>query len=363
MTKVILISSQPLPSGKSSGWTTLYDIYLAQGQVDYVVCPTPHVAVGNVMHILPALSFFEKLKAPFAKSKPNKYLYPLRALLRSGEKYIIQVINDPGLCVQLGEYLKKEKIRKQCYIQFFYHGFSPIYNNEYGRTFLSNIDELVLGTKDSYKFFLEYYAVLTCKVFILHNAVDTKVFSLPKEQQRNDFRERYGVTAKTVFIWHAQEEKVNGLSLLLDAWKNIYRPELGIVLWVRGVKSKREMEGVVFFANTDAKETVQFHQAADVYLFPVLGSEDSATLLIQALHCGNFCIASANGAIPEILKFGNLGTLVNYPHFVSEWEKAILGYLASEKPLVQIPEKLYSAHQWSCEMDHIIRLAKEYKEN
>lgn len=82
--------------------------------------------------------------------------------------------------------------------------------------------------------------------------------------------------------------------------------------------------------------------------------------LIEALHCGNHCIASATGGVPEVPQYGKLGKLINEPNFVSEWEKAILEFLNKESVFdISIPKDLYSAIKWNEGMNMLIENAKK----
>ncbi len=60
-------------------------------------------------------------------------------------------------------------------------------------------------------------------------------------------------------------------------------------------------------------------QLSDFYLFTSLCHEGFGLSLLEALKCGNICIASRLGGIPEVLRFGQLGILIDKPHIPSEW--------------------------------------------
>jgi glycosyltransferase involved in cell wall biosynthesis len=78
------------------------------------------------------------------------------------------------------------------------------------------------------------------------------------------------------------------------------------------------------------------------------------------LHCGNYCIASAIGGVPEVLQYGKLGKLIENPHFVSAWENAILDFLENPVPEITISPELYSSESWSAGMNSIITNAKAF---
>ncbi|MCY1382045.1 hypothetical protein D9M69_700260 [compost metagenome] len=81
--------------------------------------------------------------------------------------------------------------------------------------------------------------------------------------------------------------------------------------------------------------------------------------LIEALHCGCYCIASALGGVPEVLQNGKLGRLIENPHFISEWKEAIEEFLSKSSSYPSIPKELYSKETWSQGMEERIFDAKK----
>ncbi|NNK26914.1 MAG: glycosyltransferase, partial [Flavobacteriaceae bacterium] len=80
---------------------------------------------------------------------------------------------------------------------------------------------------------------------------------------------------------------------------------------------------------------------------------------IEALFCGNLCIASNNGGIPEVLEKGKYGQLVERPNFIEDWldniEKA-LNRIDSYN--LEIPEGKYDIKEWCKSMNSRIESAK-----
>ena len=60
------------------------------------------------------------------------------------------------------------------------------------------------------------------------------------------------------------------------------------------------------------------------YLFSTLWQEGFGLSLLEALKCGDYCIASNMGAVSEVLNEGKYGKLIDCPHFVNSWVEAIL---------------------------------------
>ena len=90
----------------------------------------------------------------------------------------------------------------------------------------------------------------------------------------------------------------------------------------------------------------------------MLSKEGFGLSLIEALHCGNFCIASALGGVPEVLQNGKLGQLIENPHFINEWEKAIISFMESPTQNSPFDSTLYTSLGWSNKMNQIINESK-----
>lgn len=76
------------------------------------------------------------------------------------------------------------------------------------------------------------------------------------------------------------------------------------------------------------------------------------------MRCGNYCIASALGGVPEVLQYGKLGKLIENPHFTSEWVNAINDFLEGKFQNPEIEDDLYSIDLWRNNMNRIIDQAK-----
>jgi glycosyltransferase involved in cell wall biosynthesis len=366
MPKVILLSQVPIPYSKIGSWTTLYKNYLhGNHQIDYIVCKPPEQFAKNVKYILVQRSLIEKVrlflhKVGFLskKEKYNHYVRSLKESIRADEKYLIQIVDNFGVVRPIVEMLEREGIRKQVYLQFFYHGYPPFFEDFESRWFFGTIDEMVLLTHASYKAHKDYYNILPCKFSVLHNGIDSQKFFAVGRSEKKILKEKFGAENKTVFLWCSQDRPKKGIHIVLEAWNRVYDPNKNMVLWIIGCKPKEFMPGVQYFGEMPNDELPQYFQASDCYLFPVLSKEGFGLSLIEALHCGNFCIASALGGVSEVLQNGQLGQLIENPHFISEWEKAIVSF--AENPTQNLPfdPTLYTSIRWTNDMNQIIKESK-----
>ena len=365
MPKVILLSYYPLPFSGVGSWTTMYNYYLnTNHQVDYLVCPEPDKKSPNVEYsVAKDMTFDNRLKRKFLKDRYASYIGALKTIIEPGTKYIIQVIENFGIVSSLNSLLEESFDRSNFYIQFFYHGFAPYYGNPNGKVFFRQIDEFVLLTNEAYKVHLDYYSEAACRFSVLHNAIDRNQFKPLTQEEKQTQKAEFDVDGKTVFLWCSQARPKKGLDLILDVWKRVYKTNKNIVLWVVGDKRETEIGGVTFFGKVPNSEVSKYYQMASIYLFPSLCQEGFGLSLIEALLCGNYCIASSNGGIPEVLNFGEYGYLIERPNFVDDWVKAINHALKDslykkELERIQIPDNKYDLDTWCKEMNEKAENAK-----
>lgn len=361
MPQVILISQIPLPYSNIGSWSTLYHNYLTNNhQIDYIICEKPEILYPEIQYGIAANTNLLKFQKKISKNKYLGYFKALEKILEKDEKFIIQIIDNFGIVKPLINFLEKSGKRNKCYLQFFYHGFAPFYENFLGRWFFENIDEMVLLTNDSYKVHKEYYTVLPTKFSVLHNGIDTSKFHKITFEEKENLKKQLGVTNKKVFIWCSQDRPKKGLDFILDAWKRINKQNQDTVLLVIGANREIKMEGVTFLGKIPNNDLPKYYQIADCYLFPTLWHEGFGLSLIEALHSGCYCIASANGGVPEVLQYGKLGKLIENPNFIEEWITVIESFLEEKETYKsEILENLYSMQNWNDGMNTIIKNAKK----
>ncbi len=360
MTQVILVSQFPLPYSKIGSWTTMYGSYLEKKhKIDYIVCTRPEDQFNSVKYSFVEENFISKLKKNIFSEQYLGYIKALESVLIPDNKYIIQIVDNFGVIKPLQEFLTRKGFRQNCQIQFFYHGFPPFFENFNGRWFYDAIDEMVLLTYDSYKIHKEYYTILPCSFSVLHNGIDTGRFYRIEQKERQILKNELNLLDKKVFLWCSKDLPKKGLDFILRVWKKIYSRDKSVMLLVVGATREVEVEGVQYLGEISNNELPKYYQLSDCYLFPTLCHEGCGLSLIEALHCGCYCIASALGGVPEVLQYGKYGKLVEKPHFEEDWEKAILEFLYQSNNKTEIiPSDLYSAKAWSAGMDKIIDNAK-----
>jgi glycosyltransferase involved in cell wall biosynthesis len=371
MPKVILISQLPLPFSDIASWTTMYNYYLQKGnhEFDFIICPQPkgELIDGVEYSLVKNSTFLTKLKSKINQHyRWNSYFKALDKIIKPNEKYVIQIIDNSGFVVPLNAHIGSKYKRENFYIQYYYHGFYPLFTNPSERTFFSGINEMIFLTKLSYKLFLDYYIDFICKASVLKNAIDSKQFFKLDNSTREKQKQLMGFKSKIIFIWCSQDRPKKGLDFILQVWKKIYEKYGSEVeLLIVGANRESEYLGVNFIGRVPNDELAKYYQISDFYLFPTFWKEGFGIVLSEALKCGCYCIASNQGGVPEVLQFGKIGRIVENPNFIKEWvlaiEEGIEIYRQNDynNPYSTfIGDDLYDIDNWCNEMNSIIQESK-----
>lgn len=355
--KTILISQFPLPYHKIGSWTTMYNYYLTKYQhsIDYIIGTKPKEKLNTVNYINIDLSFVEKVQKKVTKNKYAKLFKEIEKLVKNDTKYIIQLVDNNGLVLPLHNFLTEKKLRKNCYLQFFYHGFTPFFDSFKGSFFFKALDEHIMLTYKSYEFYKTYYAIMPCVFSVLHNGINSnQFFIVPKKKKE-----------KIIFTWCSQDRPKKGLDFILKVWKLLIQQHKNIELQIIGTERKINAPQTKVIGKIPNDELPKYYQQSDFYLFPTLWQEGFGLSLAEALKCGCYCIASNYGGVPEVLADGKYGKLIENPHFIEEWveeiNKSIQEYIANnyQNPyLKNLPEKIYDLGEWCVKMDALINRAK-----
>ena len=188
--KTVLISNFSLPFLGIVSWTSMINYHISNGcSIDYLICPKSEILVKKPkQYFIKPQNNFDKIKIQLLRgSKFNKYLHKLNEILFLEKYIIIQVIDNVGLMFAIIDFVQKRGKRKNVYLQFFYHGYQPFFKSE---LMCSKIDELVLLSKKSYENFKKKLNVLSIKVSVLNNGVNSSKFKLLSFYDKKNLRKK-----------------------------------------------------------------------------------------------------------------------------------------------------------------------------
>ncbi len=365
--KTVLMSTASLPHEGVASWTTELNYLLSkENNLDYIIGPKSNIKIKKPVQIfIEELNLLDKFKGKINyNNRFNPYLRSLKKVLKLEKKIILQVKDNFGLLKAVLCFIEKQKLRKRIYLQYHYHGFSPFTLEE---KILSQIDELVLLTEDSYNKIKNTVDSFPLRVNINNDGVDSDKFKPVDKITKQKLRTKFGLgSEKLIFIWCSQDREKKGLDIILEVWEELYLKIDHIELLVFGVQKNIDIKGVKIMGLVPNGSLVQFYQLSDFYLFPTLCQEGFGLSLVEALKCGSYCIAAQNGSTNYILNNGEYGALVSFPNFISSWVKIILTSIEKYEKnnrvnlfLKKTPNNIYDIKDWFLRYNENINEAKK----
>ena len=149
-----------------------------------------------------------------------------------------------------------------------------------------------------------------CRTVVIPNGVDTERFR-PLDSSSPPGGPRQVVTARRLV-------PRTGVDVLLDAWRlaDFRRAEAELVIGGTGPEERRlaelaeSLDGVRFTGRIEHEDLQPFLAGAWVAVMPTRTGEGFGMMAAEALGCGVPVIASAEGALPELVRDGENGILV-----------------------------------------------------
>ena len=358
--KVILMSQFPLPYSHIGSWSTLYRNYLSKkNNIDFIVCKKPKYSFDDVNYQIVKNNFWTSIFIKITRKGHYFFITALDKIIKKDQKYIVQIIDNFGLLTAFDNYLTKKGTRNQFYIQYFFHGFIPDLSIDDSDYLYKKIDQLIVLTKTAKEIISKTTSNKSLIVSHLYNGIDTNKFFKVTDSQKQILKSEFNLSDKKVFIWCSQDRPKKGLQIILDLWKSKYGDTNDFVLLVIGCEARtQQINGVKFLGEIQNDLLPKYYQMADAYLFSTQCEEGFGISLIEALHCGCYCIASALGGVPEVLQYGKFGKLIENPADIENWSNAIEEFTNSTNSQIFFPNDLYTSINWNNELDNIIIEAK-----
>lgn len=112
-------------------------------------------------------------------------------------------------------------------------------------------------------------------------------------------------------------------------------------------------QSIEFAHNVKFEDTPKYYGTAKIFLFPVKWKEPFGLILIESLACGTPVVAYARGSIPEIIKDGETGFIVNpsESEILGNWiikKTGIEGLCEAVERIYSLPEAQYRQMRKNC---------------
>jgi len=162
--------------------------------------------------------------------------------------------------------------------------------------------------------------ILPARIVVFHNAINIDHFMKDATLSRTAYRSRYGCRPGEIVIGSASVfNKRKGLPFLIEAFARLVKIHPDVRLFLPGdgpmkkdlakmVLERPEIKGAVLFPGSITNMT-DFLNAIDIYAQPAL-SEGLPLAVLQAMAAGKPILATRVGGIPEAIRDGVEGLLV-----------------------------------------------------
>lgn len=140
----------------------------------------------------------------------------------------------------------------------------------------------------------------------IYHGVDTNLFSFDE-------------VGSDEIMWAGRAIPQKGLESVMEVSKRTDRKAklFGIFkkeheAWFENVLEEINKESKISFnAGLDRLQLISQYQKSRLFLFPVIYEEPFGLVLIEAMSCGTPVVAFARGSVPEVIKDGETGFIVN----------------------------------------------------
>lgn len=315
----ILVSSIGLPTKAIGSWVVRIQKFQENLEYfDHVLSPTKspderYIFCGKE----PSKPWHRLISTTSAISKrAESYMTAIKEIASHGKPVQILVMDDKALLQAIA--LLKPSLPNGSELVYSYHGHSLALIP----WVMDAVDKLLFLTYSGYKASLPINYQFTPEVFIVGNGVLGEQFHPISQEDQALKRKELGYSADDlILLWMANSRPVKGLHIfkklvpiLLEKYPNLKVISIGHEKDTTISSPIWSQIGKVPHADLPG-----FLQLGDIYCFTSLWQEGFGLSLAEAVKCGNWALAAANGGIPEVLEDCPKSVLVSDPNFLKNW--------------------------------------------
>ena len=160
---------------------------------------------------------------------------------------------------------------------------------------------------------LQSAAIPDAKRWAIPNGIDMQRFAPVDAPQKQAIRQKLGIADLPTVIYTGRLSSEKRVGSLLDLWPAIHQcePTAQLLLVGNGPQASqlRSQGGAGVHFIGDQNDVAPWLQAADIFVMPSV-SEGFSVSTLEALAVGLPCVATAVGAIPDYIRHGESGLIV-----------------------------------------------------
>lgn len=185
---------------------------------------------------------------------------------------------------------------------------------------------------------------------VIYNGVDEKKYAF-KEKPTNEN-----------LFWLGRMGKVKGASEAIKTALLVKKPlviyssvqdQNQQIYFDEFVKPYIDNKNIILDSQKNYDDKINYYANSKVLLFPILWEEPFGLVMVESMACGTPVIAFARGAVPEVIKDGETGFIVNTSNSEvrGDWiikKTGVEGLAEAIEKIYSLPEKDYLAMRMNC---------------
>ena len=198
----------------------------------------------------------------------------------------------------------------------------------------------------------------------------------------------HGINLDDFEFSHEQSEEIfwigrgipeKGLDVAFEAVKNCKKPATFFIsprqsheVWLKDLLSKKPDLAKIHYYNAPRTEVIAQYKKSKLFLFPICWEEPFGLVLLEAMACGTPVVAFDRGSVPEIIKDGETGFIVNPSDedIRGNWivkKTGIDGIMEAIEKIYSMPQDNYQKMRQACrshveEKFSIDKMIDEYRQ-
>lgn len=308
----------------------------ARFEITIVSRPAEVSGVENVKYLGIAWTkteqFFYKIKEKVSWRNPLRYLakiqnvasYGLRMakLVRGFEVVVIH--NEPNFLFFMQKKPQQTLILHMHNAHLGIAIFRPFY-----RRALKKVDKVICVSDYIRRHAMQYFPEYAEKFIVVFNATDPAVFKPYGDEAVNHLKGLVNIESdKTYLLYVGRLTEIKGVHVLIKAFLSIHaqRPNSRLIIagssfFSEAAKTDYEQSlvelakpvsyAIIFTGFMPHEKLKYLYSSADIVVFPSIWQEPFGLVMLEAMASGTCLISSAVGGVPEVVKNGINGLLVN----------------------------------------------------
>ncbi len=328
----------PVKGGAVEHWVHEVSQRLDQAQFDITIVSRPADAIGvkNVRYLTIAWTkteqFFYKIKEKVTWRNPLRYIakiqnvvsYGLRMAKLVREFDMVVIHNEPNFLFFM------KKMPQQTLILHMHNAhlgialFRPFY-----RRALKKVDKVICVSDYIRRHALQYFPEYADKFTVVFNATDPEIFKPYGDEAVSQLRGLIDIQPdKTYLLYVGRLTEIKGVHVLIKAFITIHAQLPHTRLIIAGssffggatktdyeqslVELAKPVSTAIIFTGFMPHDKLRYvYSAADIVVLPSVWQDPCPLVVLEAMASGTCLVSTAVGGVPEIIKNGVNGLLVN----------------------------------------------------